>query len=52
MLSLGLALFDLVAEANERTRMGIATRAGHVHDRESPEEFNLNVGTFIGHWTR
>jgi pimeloyl-ACP methyl ester carboxylesterase len=51
VLPLGLALYDLIAEANERTRMFIVNRAGHFHYREYPDEFNLNVTTFIGYWT-
>lgn len=52
VLPLGLALYDLIAEANDRTRMFIVNRAGHFHYREYPEEFNLNVTTFIKYWTR
>jgi pimeloyl-ACP methyl ester carboxylesterase len=52
VLPLGLALYDLIAEANERTRMFIVNRAGHFHYREYPDEFNLNVTTFIGYWAR
>jgi 4,5:9,10-diseco-3-hydroxy-5,9,17-trioxoandrosta-1(10),2-diene-4-oate hydrolase len=51
VLPLGLALYDLIAEANERTRMFIVNRAGHFHYREYPDEFNLNVTTFIRYWT-
>jgi pimeloyl-ACP methyl ester carboxylesterase len=52
VLSLGLGLYELIAEANERTRMFIVNRAGHFHYREYPEEFSLNVTTFIKYWTR
>jgi 2-hydroxy-6-oxonona-2,4-dienedioate hydrolase len=51
VLPLGHALFDLIAEANDRTRMFIVNRAGHFHYREYPDEFNLNVTTFIRYWT-
>jgi 2-hydroxy-6-oxonona-2,4-dienedioate hydrolase len=51
VLPLGLALYDLIAEANERSRMFIVNRAGHFHYREYPDEFNLNVTTFIRYWT-
>ena len=51
VLPLGLALYDLVAEANDRTRMFIVNRAGHFHYREYPDEFNLNITTFIRYWT-
>ena len=51
VLPLGQALFELIAEANDRTRMFIVNRAGHFHYREYPEEFSLNVTTFITFWT-
>jgi pimeloyl-ACP methyl ester carboxylesterase len=51
VLPLGLALYDIIAEANDRTRMFVVNRAGHFHYREYPEEFNLNVTTFIKFWT-
>ncbi|HYY87689.1 MAG TPA: alpha/beta hydrolase [Chloroflexota bacterium] len=50
ILPLGLALYDLIAEADDRTRMFIVNRAGHFHYREYPDEFNLNVTTFIRYW--
>ena len=51
VLSLGHALFDLIAEANDRTRMFMVNRAGHFHYREYPDEFNLNITSFIRYWT-
>lgn len=46
----GLALFEMIAETNSRTRMIIANEAGHFHYREHPEEFSRNVINFIDHW--
>jgi pimeloyl-ACP methyl ester carboxylesterase len=47
----GLALFELIAETNSRTRMIIANEAGHFHYREHPEEFARNVINFIDYWS-
>lgn len=46
----GLALFDLIADANPRTRMIIVNQAGHFHYREYPKEFARNVTNFIQNW--
>jgi len=46
----GLLLYDVIKEKNPRTRMFIATRTGHFHFREYPEEFNYNIASFINYW--
>jgi pimeloyl-ACP methyl ester carboxylesterase len=51
ILAQGFALFDVIADANPRTRMFIVNRGGHFHYREYPREFNVNVTTFITNWT-
>jgi hypothetical protein len=45
-LPLGLALFDMIAEKNKRSRMFIVNDAGHFHYREHPQEFARNVSDF------
>ena len=48
--AVGLALFDMMAEKNLRSRMLIVNNAGHFHYREHPEEFARNVTNFITAW--
>jgi 2-hydroxy-6-oxonona-2,4-dienedioate hydrolase len=48
--AVGLALFDMIAEKNLRSRMLIVNSAGHFHYREHPEEFARNVTSFITAW--
>ena len=48
--AVGLALFDMIAEKNLRSRMLIVNNAGHFHYREHPEEFSRNVINFITAW--
>ena len=50
ILQQGLTLFDMIAEANPKTRMIIVNQGGHFHYREYAEEFNANVKTFIRLW--
>jgi len=46
----GLATYDVIAAQNPNVRMIIANDSGHFHYREHPEEWNLNVITFIDYW--
>lgn len=48
--AVGLALFDMIAEKNPRSRMLIVNNAGHFHYREHPEEFARNVINFVMAW--
>ena len=50
ILTVGLALFDMIAEKNPRARMLIVNNAGHFHYREHPEEFGRNVINFATAW--
>ena len=43
----GVALFELIADSNPRTRMIVVNEAGHFHYREHPQEFAHNVISFI-----
>jgi 2-hydroxy-6-oxonona-2,4-dienedioate hydrolase len=43
----GVALFDIIAEANPQTRLLMVNRAGHAHFRELPDEFVANVTHFV-----
>lgn len=45
-----LALYDVIGEKNPRVRLILANKLGHFHYRESPEEFNHNVISFIDYW--
>lgn len=47
----GYALYDIVAEKNPRARFLMINRAGHVHFREHPEEFNRNIVNFVTYWS-
>jgi pimeloyl-ACP methyl ester carboxylesterase len=51
ILDQGLALFELIAEANPRSRMVIVNQAGHFHFREYADEFNRTVTAFVRTFT-
>ncbi len=50
IMTVGVALFEMIAEKNARTRMLIANNVGHFHYRERPEEFSRSVINFLSGW--
>ena len=47
ILEQGIQLYQIIRQANDKTRMYIVNHGGHFHYREYPEEFNNVVTNFI-----
>ncbi len=48
----GVALHDILAAQHPKVWLLLINKAGHLHFREYPDQFNHNVMSFIDYWNR